>query len=418
MNTETHNPDTDSVQPLAADPPGVDTDICISGGGVVGGLAALLATQARPDLSITVLDASAAGQRDPRTLALARTTLVTLQRAGVDTSSLVGKAGAIQHIHVSERGGAGSTTLHAATYNLPSLGKVVSAQALQEAIQQACGAHRNISWRAQTHLQGVAYEAKQVNLHIKSEQQQAASLTTKLLVAADGGRSMIRQQLDIARREEDYGQTALIANITLDRDHQGWAYERFTEHGPIALLPCGPRQMALVWCVASAAAEHYRELQDSDFLSALQSEFGFRAGRFSAVNGRASYPLYLLIAERAVYHRTLLIGNACHTLHPIAGQGYNLGVRDCVDFARLVAEQATADGEVSHRALLAYERERQSDYQRIAGLTDGLVRVFSNQHLPLMAARNLGLLALRNHSLLSYPLARAAMGYRNLLGER
>ncbi|MCC5879718.1 MAG: FAD-dependent monooxygenase [Idiomarina sp.] len=394
----------------------LDTDICVSGGGVVGGLAALLSAQARPDLSITVLDASPAGQQDPRTLALARTTILTLQRAGVDTTRLVAKTAEIQHIHVSERGGAGSTTLHAATYDLPSLGKVVSAQVLQEAILAACQQHPNISWRSETSLQSVAYETDKVNL--RTQGKQAAHISTKLLVAADGGRSMIRQQLKIARREEDYGQTALIANLTLDRDHMGWAYERFTEHGPIALLPCGARQMALVWCVPSDSAERYRELQDADFLAALQSEFGFRAGRFSAVSGRASYPLYLLLAERAVFHRTLLIGNACHTLHPIAGQGYNLGVRDCVDFARLIGEQASADGEVAHRALLEYERQRQSDYKRIAGLTDGLVRVFSNQHAPLVAARNLGLLALRKHSLLSYPLARAAMGYRNLLGER
>ena len=400
---------SNSGNPLSA-------DICVSGGGVVGGLAALLCARARPDLSVVVIDATMPGQLDPRTLALAHTTLLTLQSAGVDTTQLVSEAAQIQHIHVSERGGAGSTSLHAATYGLPMLGKVVSAQTLQEAILHACQSQANITWLAQTRLQSLVYDADKVTLEAQAEL--SVQIETKLLVAADGGRSMIRDQLNIARKEEDYGQTALIGNVTLDRDHQGWAYERFTEFGPIALLPCGDREMALVWCVPSADAEHYKSLQDADFLRALQTEFGHRAGRFVGIQGRASYPLYLLLAERVVFHRTLLIGNACHTLHPIAGQGYNLGVRDCVDLAQLVAKQAFGDGGISHRGLLGYERQRQADYRRIAGLTDGLVRVFSNRYGPLVAGRNLGLLALRQQPILGYPLARAAMGYRNLLGER
>lgn len=391
-------------------------DICISGGGVVGGLAALLCAQARPELAVVVVDANGPEQRDPRTLALAQTTLLTLQSAGIDSSRLVGEAAQIQHIHVSDRGGAGSTSLHAATYKLPMLGKVVSAQALQEAIVEACSAQSNITWLTQTRLQHMDHTADKVVL--QAQGQQPVTLHTQLLVAADGGQSMIRTHLNIARKKEDYAQTALIANVTLDRDHQGWAYERFTEHGPIALLPRGPRQMALVWCVDSAGSEYYKALHDDDFLRTLQQEFGYRAGKFTAVESRASYPLYLLLAERAVFHRTLLIGNACHTLHPIAGQGYNLGVRDCVTLAQLVAEHAAVGHGASHRALLDYERQRQADYRTIAGLTDSLVKVFSNRHAPLVSGRNLGLLALRQHTLLGYPLARAAMGYRNLLGER
>lgn len=408
-------PDTDSEQ-QSTPAEALSADICVSGGGVVGGLAALLCARARPDLSVVVIDATMPGQLDPRTLALAHTTLLTLQNAGVDTKRLVSESAQIQHIHVSERGGAGSTSLHAATYGLPMLGKVVSAQTLQEAILQACQEQTNITWLAQTRLQSLTYHTENVALQAHSTE--PVQIASKLLVAADGGRSMIRDQLNIARDEEDYGQTALIANVTLDRDHQGWAYERFTEFGPIALLPCGEREMALVWCVPSADAERYKGLQDEDFLRTLQTEFGHRAGRFVGIRSRASYPLYLLLAERVVFHRTLLIGNACHTLHPIAGQGYNLGVRDCVDLAHLIAEQAFAEGDISHRRLLDYERQRQADYRRIAGLTDGLVRVFSNRYGPLVAGRNIGLLALRQHPVLAYPLARAAMGYRNLLGER
>ena len=405
-----------SGEPKTSQAQTISADICISGGGVVGGLAALLCAQARPDLAVVLLDANGPEQRDPRTLALAHTTLLTLQSAGIDPSRLVSEAAQIQHIHVSDRGGSGSTSLHAATYRLPMLGKVVSAQALQEAIVEACRAHANITWLTQTSLQSMQHTAN--NVVLQAQGQQPMTLNTQLLVAADGGHSLIRRHLKIARKEEDYAQTALIANVTLDRDHQGWAYERFTAHGPIAMLPRGPRQMALVWCVDSAESEYYTSLDDNSFLRTLQQEFGHRAGKFTLAEERASYPLYLLLAERAVFHRTVLIGNACHTLHPIAGQGYNLGVRDCVALAELVAEQAAANSGVTHRALLQYEQQRQQDYRTIAGLTDGLVKVFSNRHAPLVSGRNLGLLALRKYALLGYPLARAAMGYRNLLGER
>lgn len=398
-------------------------DIAISGGGVVGGLAALMLAQARPDLRIAVIDASPADSRDPRTLALAHTTLLTLAQAGIDTQALSSPQSQIQHIHVSERGGAGSATLHAARYQLPALGQVVSAHRLQQAIKDACGQQGSIQWHQQTRLMQLDYQPEHVLLGIQEERPNAEpatrSLKTKLLVAADGGRSMVREHLRIARSEHDYQQTALIANITLDNDHQGWAYERFTSQGPIALLPRGEREMALVWCVDSAESEHYRALNDEDFMKQAQQAFGFRAGRFVAVQERASYPLFFLMAERAVYHRTVLLGNACHTLHPIAGQGYNLGVRDVVDLVANLAQHWPEDREhgVSHRQLLAYEATRSKDYKRIGRLTDGLVRVFSNKLPPLVMARNLGLFTLRCQPVLAYPLARAAMGYRNLFGE-
>ncbi|RUO31226.1 FAD-dependent monooxygenase [Aliidiomarina soli] len=404
-------------------------DITISGGGVVGGLAALLLAKAMPDRSILVLDGSAPGSHDPRTLALAHTTVLAMQQAGLwspvaalkgkakETSEPAGQAQrlaqAIQHIHVSERGAAGSSSLHAADFNLDALGQVVPAQALQQDVHAACQQVENLTWLDNTALS--AFEHQRDNVVLTAGQQ---TLHSQLLIAADGGRSMIRDQLAIQGRETDYQQTALIANVTFDRDHQGMAYERFTEHGPIALLPCGPRRMALVWCVAGSDADYYNTLSDEDFLRALQQEFGYRAGRCIGLDTRASYPLYLLLADRAVYHRTVLLGNACHTLHPIAGQGYNLGVRDVLDLVEaLSADHDPAQPGWSHQTLLAYERRRQQDYQRIGGLTDGLVRTFSNHYPPLRAARNMGLLALRSCKPLAYPLARAAMGYRSLTGD-
>lgn len=399
-------------------------DISIIGGGVVGGLAALMLAKARPELRLCVVDASDPEQRDPRTLALAHTTLLTLQRAGLDVTTLADEFANIQHIHVSDRGAVGSTTLHSQDYAIPSLGKVVSAQQLLDAIWQACEACPNIVWHRDTRTQSLQYQASSVAVQAQPQAQSQVNdpaapfvWQTKFLIAADGGRSFVREHLAIERQHYDYQQVALIANVRVHQDHQGWAYERFTEQGPIALLPRAKREFALVWCVQQSAADSFKALTDDDFLAQLQQAFGFRAGQFVGIEDRASYPLHLLLANRAVYHRTALIGNACHTLHPIAGQGYNLGVRDVADLVDMLTQHWHPEQGVPHRALLAYEQQRQHDYQRIGGLTDGLVRVFSNQYPPLMVLRSVGLLTLRKHHTLSYPLARAAMGFRNLFGE-
>lgn len=414
---------TDVKATNAAQP--VNVDIAISGGGIVGGLAALLLARARPDLRIVVLDGSAADAQDPRTLALAHTTLQTLKQASLwggeqQPDALQQAAHPIRQIHVSDRGGAGSALLQADDYKLDALGQVAPAQALLEALRAQLNGEPNVTWQSNTAVNAFAYVKKTGTEPQSAQDQDGVLLTTaqgqwhsKLLIAADGGRSLVRETLGIKRRQEDYGQTALIANIELDRDHGGIAYERFTEQGPIALLPCGPRRMALVWCVSSEHAGEYKNLSNEDFIRQLQQAFGFRAGRMIGCDTRASYPLYLLLAERAVHHRTVLLGNACHTLHPIAGQGYNLGVRDVVD---LVDTLATCT-DIDHRTLLRYEQKRQIDYRNISALTDGLVRMFSNHYPPLRVGRNLGLLALRVCKPLSRPLARAAMGYRVGAGD-
>lgn len=443
MNTsQTISKTTSATASSEAEP--TQVDIAISGGGIVGGLAALLLGQALPTWRIAVLDGSAPGTQDPRTLALAHTTLQTLKQAGLwpDLSTqqaptaLQQAAQPIRHIHVSDRGGAGSALLNASDYALDALGQVAPAQVLLDTLRSAIEGLANVSWHSDTALSRFAYDVASAETIAPSGvqlQTEQGVWRSQLLIAADGGRSLVRETLGIRQRQDDYGQTALIANIELDRDHQGVAYERFTEQGPIALLPCGVRRMALVWCVETEQAKRYAELSDEAFLQALQQAFGFRAGRFVACDTRARYPLYLLLAERAVHHRTVLLGNACHTLHPIAGQGYNLGVRDVVDLVETLttaAQAAKNEPRVSaneqgsakelgfdHRTLLRYEQKRQADYQQISTLTDGLVRVFSNHYPPLRAGRNLGLLALRACKPLSRPLARAAMGYRSVAGE-
>ena len=207
----------------------------------------------------------------------------------------------------------------------------------------------------------------------------------------------------------DYQQFGIIATLTLSEDLQGWAYERFTDTGPIALLPMAERQASLVWSLAPEQANSILQLPDHEFLAQCQKAFGYRAGRFVAVKDKVQYPLQLHLAQTSIAHRTVLIGNASHTLHPIAGQGFNLGVRDAI----ALAEQLTGAQEPgSYKVLSAYNKQRQSDYQRIIGLTDSLVRGFSNQHVPLVMGRNIALFGLDNLPPLRDIFARQTMGFQ------
>ena len=216
---------------------------------------------------------------------------------------------------------------------------------------------------------------------------------TTTVVAADGGDSPVRQRLGFRAREWSYGQTAVIANITPGRPHQGVAYERFTDTGPLALLPMTEGRCSLVWTQRDAEVEALLALDDQAFLRALQARFGQRLGRFARVGRRASYPLRQLLVSDSVRPRLALIGNAAHTLHPVAGQGFNLGLRDVAVLAELLVEQARAGGDPGAMPLLARYRDwRRPDQNALALVTDGLVRLFSNPLLPLRLGRNLGLL--------------------------
>lgn len=387
-------------------------DIAIIGGGVVGGLAALMLARAKPDWQIAVYDGSNAEQRDPRVLALAHSTWALLKEQLMWEPALTGQATPIRHIHVSDRSGPGSVKLSAERYQLNAFGYVAAAADIQSAIERTCAQQPGIQWHHATRLVDLDHQPDKVLLQLDGNGNEHA-VECNWLIAADGQRSAVREKIAVQRTEHDYQQQALIGIVELDRDHQGIAYERFTEHGPLALLPHGPRQMALVWCVP-AEDRQYSALNDHDFLRELQQAFGWRAGRFTGIRERAGYPLMLLLNQRSVYHRTVFIGNACHTIHPIAGQGYNLGVRDVADLAAMFAASTT----LNHSSLLQYETSRQADYQRITAMTDGLVRTFSNRHLPLVIGRNLGLLGLRAFPALASPLARTAMGYRQALPAR
>jgi 2-octaprenyl-6-methoxyphenol hydroxylase len=228
-----------------------------------------------------------------------------------------------------------------------------------------------------------------------SAQGGAVRLSSRLLVAADGGESEIRKGLGIQTQERPYRHDALITTVTADRPQPGVAFERFTETGPLALLPMTQGRYSVVWTCREDQTPGLLDLSDEDLVARLQGRFGYRLGRLSRPAPRRAYPLRLVLARQSVWPRLVLIGNAAHTLHPVAGQGFNLGLRDVAALAEVLADCADAGGDPgSAEVLNGYAHWRGRDQREVALLTDGLARLFVNPWLPLRLARDAGLIGL------------------------
>jgi 2-octaprenyl-6-methoxyphenol hydroxylase len=362
----------------------MNCDVAIVGGGPVG--LALAAATAKSGLNTQVLEASkhALNDGNTRTLALSHGSRLILDRLGAWRT--LDSVTEIHSIHVSQRGGFGRAILKAGEARLPALGYVMPYARLHHALAETC-----VASKAQLH-QGAEVVGASVQLdHVTVEfihQQSRRQLSARLLVIADGGgKSAVGTGLVIKSR--DYGQHAIIANVRTSLIHQHCAYERFTPDGPVALLPFG-EHYALVWTAPPEAVEHLLVMPDADFLLRLQRHFGDRAGRFLAVGPRARFPLALRYAQSTVLPRRVLLGNAAQALHPIAGQGFNLGLRDAWELGETIAARVDADpGSID--CLGTYARRRRLD--RVAGiaLTHSLVELFSNDLAPLRWARGLGI---------------------------
>ena len=237
-------------------------------------------------------------------------------------------------------------------------------------------------------------------------------LQTRLLLGCDGVNSPCRTFANIDCNQSSYGQSALITNVATDIAHQNVAYERFTETGPIAMLPLSNNRCSLVWTLTPELAEEMQALDDEAFKIALEQAFGSWLGAITKVGKRDVYPLNLVQAKAQVYHRMALVGNASHTIHPIAGQGFNLGVRDVQQLAQLIATAQSNDEDIGHFTLLnKYQEQRSKDQKQVIALTDSLVTLFSTQLPPLVVGRNIGLKVLNYFSPLKKALVNKTMGY-------
>ncbi|KKO45670.1 2-polyprenyl-6-methoxyphenol hydroxylase [Arsukibacterium ikkense] len=406
---------------MATNPSKAQFDIVIAGGGMAGSLLAWCLLLARPELRIAMIERQGALQAqslqsasfDSRSIALAAGSVSLLQRWGL-WQDLAAKACPLEQIWVSDRGHFGKTRLTASEYQQAALGQVVEVEHLGNLLSTKLSAQPNLSYFQPDFITAIkpAIDSQQITLHSGTE------LSANLLVIAEGGLSQSRQLAGFSVSSDDYQQSAIIANLALAQDHHNTAFERFTEHGPIALLPLTGQRYSLVWTVARDAAAGLLALDEQQFTAAIQQAFGYRAGLFSGAGSRVQYPLTLRRPQHIVRHRTALLGNSLHNLHPIAGQGFNLAIRDiqalllALGDARAGASMARgAAGDAgSYPVLRAYQQLREQDIKRVVWFTDALVRGFSNNSRLVALARNTGLAAMLLCDPLKRPLAMQAMG--------
>ena len=385
----------------------LDCDLAIAGGGLVG--ASLALALAPLGLRIAVVEAVAPGggmhpSYDERTTALANGSVRTFQGLGV-WRHMQREATSIRRIHVSEQGRFGVARIDAAEQGLASLGCVLPNRVIGAALWEGLRGAAAVEVVAPAQVIATTLGDGARLLTVEHDGG-TLEIGARLVVAADGARSVVREQAGIAAEHWDYGQTAVVATMTAQRFHDHVAYERFTPDGPIAVLPLADGRCGVVWTRSPEEAARLVALPDDEFLAEFQSAFGFRLGRLLKVGARHSYDLAMTRSERHVGPRIAIVGAAAQGLHPIAGQGFNIGLRDAACLAEVIADgRASGCTDAGDAALLeGYASWRRQDQRRIVAFTDGLVRLFGTPLGVMRGLRSAGLLAFE-----VFPPAKAAM---------
>lgn len=383
--------------------------LAIIGGGLVGAsLALALQAGARArGWKIVLVEPFAPGHGyqpsyDARSSALSQGSRLIFERLGL-WPALAERAEPILQIQVSDRGRLGATRLSAAGEGVPALGYVLENAWMGHCLWQALDPEV-VEWRSPAEVTRLQALKDGYRLWLNDD----SSLDCDLAVLADGGRSGLREQLGIAVRHTPYEQCALIANVSPAEPHGGQAFERFTEHGPLALLPLSDNRCALVWTRPPVDAERLQGLPERDFLGELQQAFGYRLGNLCQVGTRHLYPLALVEATEQVRPHLVLLGNAAHSLHPVAGQGFNLSLRDAQTLAEVLLAGPETPGDFA--TLQRYLARQDQDQARTVGFSDRVPRLFGRDESLLVAGRTLGLLGLDLLPPAKRWFARQAMG--------
>lgn len=384
-----------------------DTDLIIAGGGLAGATLALALSRAVPDLRVTVVESFPLSpdavpddyqpSYDSRSTALAWGSRLIFEELGL-WQRLSEHATPIQHIHVSDRGRFGATRLDAESHGQPALGYVADNRWMGLCLMREL-LDTGVQWQAPGEVVDMTPIAGGVDVAIK-QNSEVRSLTAQCLVVADGGRSGLRETLGFQTRQQAYGQNALIANVSTSDSHRFTAYERFTDAGPMALLPHGSAsragsQSALVWTLTDQDLEQVLSLSDPEKCRRLQDRFGWRLGRFTQIGQCNHYPLTLTTVDEPVRAGVALVGNAAHALHPVAGQGFNLALRGLmtlVEQFRVAHASGQSIGDLS--VLRRYQELHRQDWQQTVQFSDSLIRVFGDSSVPVLAARDAGLVGL------------------------
>ena len=385
-------------------------DVVIVGGGLVG--ASLAIALVRQGVEVGLVEAAPAGQMpavfDQRNLSFAAATVNALTALGV-MQQLRTPTGPIRRIHISRQGDFGRVRLEAQDYGRATFGQVVVARDFGEALEARLDGLSGLTRYRPARFVGFAPdEAGHRALRI-ADAEGERTLHARLVVAADGTRSAVREALGIGVDEHDYGQTLLVARVRATQAPDGTAYERLGDDGPTALLPRGDRHWGVVHGVAREQAETVAALDDAAWLARLQHAVGWRIGRLVASGERSAYPIVRVVAQRLVADRAVVLGNAAQTIHPIGAQGFNLGLRDALTLAE---EIARGDDPGAASRLAAYAARRREDRERTLAFSDGLARLTANPSPLLKPVRSAGLVAMEAQPSLQAFLVGGAMGFR------
>ena len=370
-------------------------DIVIAGGGMIGTSLAL--ALAPLGLRVALVEAIARQvdtqpSFDDRSTALSRSTQRMFEAMGL-WPEIVAAATPIRGIHVSDQGRFGFSHIDAREQGVDALGYVVINRVLGSVLQRALAALDDIDIVCPARITGIELAPDMATATVEADGA-AARLTCSLLVAADGANSQVRDMMGITAEKSLYGQRAVIGNLLPEKDIANMAYERFTPHGPLAILPVADRRAAFVWTVSEEDAERVLALGDDEFLAELQDQFGYRLGAFSRVGKRAGYSLVLSRALRLTATRSVLVGNSAHGLHPVSAQGFNLGMRDVAAIVDCIADAqaSTPFDPGSAQVLDRYSEWRRADQKKLVRFTDGLVKLFGSNRRPLRILRDVGML--------------------------
>ena len=400
-------------------------DLVIVGGGMVGAsLACALEPVIKQGLTVALIeafdvsavrsDATSSASYDARSTALSHGSRQLFEGWQL-WPELAQQASPIRTIHVSDKGRFGATRMHAHEHNIEALGYVVENQWLGRTLLHRLQAISGLDVLSPAQVDAIDYQQGKPELAVKLNGKQVR-LSARLVVIADGGHSPLCQQLGIEQHQQPYQQLAIIANVTLGQAHQGVAYERFTPEGPLAMLPMtdtaeGLPRSALVLTGAVEQAEAWLALDDAGFLELVQQRFGYRLGQLQAVGKRNHYELALVEASEQVRPGVVVVGNAAHTLHPVAGQGFNLALRGIAELAQHVSQSHVVGNDIGALAgLLQYLESRQADQHKIIQFSDLAMKLFANNDVLLSTVRDMGLVTLDLFAEPRKLFARQAMG--------
>jgi len=405
------------MQKNMADNDALETDIVIVGAGMAGCLLALAIAKKSAHLSVTLIDNNpeivkkgAHPGFDARSIALSAGSCDLFAELGL-WDALAQNAQPIADIHISDRGNLGIVELETPPVDSP-FGFVVELQNVGAVLQEQLALFPQITRLYNTSIIDISKQQAQITCELQDNQM----ITAKLCIAADGANSKTNQLLSIVSSQHDYQCSAIIANVRCDKAHHNRAFERFTDAGPLALLPLSDNRYSLVWSVKNSELEALLALDEEGFLARLQQAFGYRAGIFIKSGRRDSYPLKLIKTDKPITHRGVAIGNAAHCLHPVMGQGFNLGMRDLSVLASVIAESDVSQLG-SFPMLDRYWQAREQDHHMTINMTDMMVRTFSNDTLPVIVGRNVALQAIAHFPSLAKPIVKQAKGQFNLFKQ-